>query len=96
MAIGDDAVDAGLEVVDPGADIRLAWQEINRTRDYLAVLMMRVPEFSTGFGLDGAGKAVVRGDDGYIGGDDPTYVMHYANKRYVDSYVAYQFALRGL
>lgn len=39
MANGDIAAAAGMDVVPPTADIRQGYDEINRTRDYLASFM---------------------------------------------------------
>lgn len=86
MAVGDEAADAGMDVVAPIADIRLAYMEINRTRDYLAALILSLPDFSTGHEAPGA--AAVRDLYGFLHGGDPTFELHYANKRYVDGQVA--------
>lgn len=46
MAVGDQAIEAGLQVVpDTGEEGRVRWgaREINRTRDYVAQLMSLTP-----------------------------------------------------
>lgn len=46
MAEGDQAIEAGLQVVpDTGEEGRVRWgaREINRTRDYIAQLMQLIP-----------------------------------------------------
>jgi len=45
MAIGDDAANDGLDLVEPSDDRRQGWEEINRTRDYIA---LRIPKPSDG------------------------------------------------
>lgn len=42
---GDDALDAGMDLVLPNDDIRMAWDEINKTRDYAALM----PNIARGF-----------------------------------------------
>lgn len=68
MAVGDDALNQGLPILpDTGEEGRVRWgaREINRTRDFVAVLMQRLPAnkegiraaggFSSGYGLPSGG-----------------------------------------
>lgn len=52
MAVGDDAVAAGYSVVpDTGEEGRVRWggREINRTRDYIALLRALFPTGKSGY-----------------------------------------------
>ena len=52
MAIGDQAAAAGYPTVpDTGEEGRVRWggREINRTRDFIAVLLAMIPVGRTGF-----------------------------------------------
>jgi hypothetical protein len=52
MAIGDDAVAAGFDIVpDTGEEGRVRWggREINRTRDYIAQVKTLLPTTKTAF-----------------------------------------------
>jgi hypothetical protein len=52
MAIGDQAVAAGYSIVpDTGEEGRVRWgaREINRTRDYIAVVKAMIPIGKSGF-----------------------------------------------
>lgn len=49
MAIGDDALAYGYSVVDDGDLAKLGFQEINRTRDYLAQLATTIPSGKAGY-----------------------------------------------
>lgn len=52
MAVGDQAAAAGYTIVpDTGEDGRVRWggREINRTRDFIAVLKAMIPVGKSGF-----------------------------------------------
>jgi hypothetical protein len=52
MAIGDQATSAGYQIVpDTGEEGRVRWggREINRTRDYVAAVLAKVPIGKAGF-----------------------------------------------
>lgn len=54
MALGDDALAAGMDVVDPNADRREGADEITKTRDYLANGTMKSGAITTGKIADAA------------------------------------------
>jgi hypothetical protein len=73
MAIGDQAVAAGYDVVpDTGEEGRIRWggREINRTRDYIAALKALVPigkiGFRTAAGISSGTADPTGGNDGDI------------------------------
>lgn len=73
MAIGDDATAAGYALVpDSGEDGRVRWgaREINRTRDYIALVAAKVPTSKAGFrsaaGITSGTAAPSGGENGDI------------------------------
>ena len=70
MAVGDQAIEAGLQVVpDTGEEGRVRWgaREINRTRDYIAQVMSLIPS-----GKEAARQAagITSGTGNPTGGND--------------------------
>lgn len=70
MAVGDQAIEAGLQVVpDTGEEGRVRWgaREINRTRDYIAQVMSLIPS-----GKEAARQAagITAGTGNPTGGND--------------------------
>ena len=52
MAIGDQAISAGFQTVpDTGEEGRVRWgaRELNRTRDYIAIVKALIPTGKAGF-----------------------------------------------
>jgi hypothetical protein len=73
MAIGDDAEAAGYQLVpDSGEEGRVRWggREINRTRDYIARVLAKVPVGKAGFrtaaGISSGTASPSGGNDGDI------------------------------
>lgn len=73
MAVGDDAATAGYAIVpDTGEEgrVRFGAREINRTRDYIAVLKKLVPsnksDVRKGAGITSGTAAPTGGDNGDI------------------------------
>lgn len=73
MAVGDQAVAAGYPIVpDTGEEGRVRWgaQEINRTRDFIAVLKVLIPiskaAFRTSSGISSGTASPSGGSDGDI------------------------------
>jgi hypothetical protein len=73
MAVGDQAVAAGYQVVpDTGEEGRVRWggREINRTRDYIAALLAMIPVGKAGFrsaaGISSGTTDPIGGSDGDI------------------------------
>ena len=73
MAVGDEAIDQGLPIVpDSGENGRVRWgaREINRTRDYVARVMGKVPSNKAGYrsaaGIRSGTAAPSGGADGDI------------------------------
>ncbi|WP_295012485.1 hypothetical protein [uncultured Microbacterium sp.] len=65
MAIGDDALADGMDLVSGTADRRNGWQEINKTRDYIVqriksylAALWPLPIAKGGTGADTSGKAL--------------------------------------
>jgi hypothetical protein len=70
MAIGDDAQAAGYQLVPPTGDdglVRWGSREINRTRDFIALVKKLIPVGHGGY-RDAAGISYGYGDPS--GGDD--------------------------
>lgn len=73
MAIGDDALAAGIPIVpDTGEEGRLRWggREINRTRDFIAVVKALIPvgkpAYRAAAGISYGTEDPVPGNDGDI------------------------------
>lgn len=74
MAVGDDATAAGYDLVpDTGEELaRVRWgaQEINRTRDYVALVKASIPTTKSGFrtaaGISSGTASPSGGSDGDI------------------------------
>lgn len=73
MAIGDDAVAAGYSLVpDTGEEGRVRWgaREINRTRDYIALVKILIPvgkpAYRTAAGITSGTSDPTGGNDGDI------------------------------
>lgn len=73
MAVGDEAFDQGLPIVpDSGENGRVRWgaREINRTRDYVARVMKKIPSNKAGYrsssGIRSGTAAPSGGADGDI------------------------------
>lgn len=73
MAVGDQASLAGFALVpDTGEEGRVRWgaREINRTRDYIAVVMTTIPTGKAGYraaaGISSGTAAPTGGNDGDI------------------------------
>lgn len=73
MAIGDDAVAAGYSLVpDTGEEGRVRWgaREINRTRDYIALVKILIPvgkaAYRTAAGISSGTSDPTGGNDGDI------------------------------
>jgi hypothetical protein len=73
MAVGDDATAAGYEIVpDTGEEGRVRWgaREINRTRDYIALVKKLIPTGKAGFrtaaGISSGTANPTGGNDGDI------------------------------
>lgn len=70
MAVGDQAEDAGFQLVpDTGEEGRVRWgaREINRTRDYIAVVKALIPVGKSGFRSAGG---ITSGTANPTGGSD--------------------------
>jgi hypothetical protein len=73
MAVGDQAAAAGYPLVpDTGEEGRVRWggRELNRTRDFIAVLLAMIPTGKNGFraaaGISSGTSAPSGGSDGDI------------------------------
>lgn len=73
MAVGDQAVAAGYPIVpDTGEEGRVRWggREINRTRDFIAVVKSLIPSgkaaYRTAVGISSGTAAPTGGNDGDI------------------------------
>jgi hypothetical protein len=73
MAVGDDATKAGFTVVpDEGEEGRVRWgaREINRTRDFIAQVLAKIPVGKAGYrsaaGISSGTAQPTGGNDGDI------------------------------
>lgn len=73
MAIGDDAIAAGFELVpDTGEEGRVRWgaRELNKTRDYVAQVLALIPTTKAGYrtasGISSGTAAPTGGSNGDI------------------------------
>jgi hypothetical protein len=73
MAVGDDATAANFSLVpDTGEEGRVRWgaREINRTRDYIAQVLAKIPVGKAGYrsaaGISSGTAAPTGGNDGDI------------------------------
>lgn len=73
MAVGDDAIAAGYPTVpDTGEEGRVRWgaRELNRTRDFVAQVLARIPVGKAGYrqaaGISSGTAAPTGGNDGDI------------------------------
>lgn len=70
MAIGDDAAAAGFPLVDEDDEVKLGYEEINRTRDMVAHVQGQIPgseaAYRTAAGINSGTDAPTGGDDGDV------------------------------
>jgi hypothetical protein len=100
MANGDDAAAAGFDLVPGTADLRMGWDEINKSRDYTSrnktAIAGKAPlaHTHTSAQISDANENAVantiikRGPDSRFGMLSPTDPAHGATKGYVDAAVA--------
>lgn len=89
MALGDDALNAGMDIVLPTDDRRNGADEITRTRDYLA---QRLAALGSAAQFNAAQSATPntiprRWADGTLTGPDPVSPGGYTPRQYVDAAV---------
>lgn len=102
MANGDDALAAGMDILSGEDDRRNGWDEINKSRDYIATRIadafLAVQNWAIGLflpksdaaapGTVAAGKLVRYDGNTRIATSFPTLPAHAANKSYVDNAIA--------
>lgn len=94
MANGDDAAADGMDIVPPSASRSLGYDEINKTRDYvatrakktdLAPVKAAVDDASSNGNTGGGGKLARFSAEGWLGVATPATPSHAVNKAYADN-----------
>jgi hypothetical protein len=95
MANGDDAAAAGYDLVAGTADLRMGWDELNKSRDYTArvgtakadvVHTHTSAQISDASSTNTPSTIVKRASNGQFAVAEPLSASHVATKNYVDTH----------